>query len=587
MPAPATMLVPGGLWGPLTGFYHFLTGYLFPLALWLEGREDARIIVADCGPLNPWFDLVVPRESVELISPGAMLREIARPEVDAVVLRDLDDPELYVPEELQRFRRLVVRRLGLPDVGHPGHPPPLPEGRVLLLDRTFVDPYFLEHDIKGSRFSGSGPTRRTIPNIRLVEAAIARDAEVVRDDLAARSPSEQVSLVAGSRVLVAQHGAGLTNMLWLPPGSSVLEVLPPMHARLNASTFAMLARDLGHTYAVVHQDDLHAPVDPEAIAAEVRRIRQPGARTSPARPHPITMRQDRAKQRRRRRVAAREPLLRLLAVPLRPLLAALGRRGAPTAAPPRWAAVPDGDPAAMGRLGPFLLGHLGPLLLALDGAPPSIVTVRSCPPLDDWFEVLPPEHRIKVLDVGTVMLRYSTRREALRLLPRLEASTSEGIEAMRRTRRALHARLAPAGIRGTASSSLVTVVGGDEAEALRHALSAQPALADVTVARIDPGTRPPGELVGTLSRTSVLVLAPDSDAGVMLLLAEGATVIDGGTAGADVEAMALALGLRRHHVPSTSGPLDLSAVCALVRGALDERGRAPDAPDRGPVDDEG
>lgn len=567
MTSAPTMLVPGTLWGPLTGFYHFLTGYLLPIALWLEGREGERIVVADCGPLNPWFDVLVPRDAVRFLPPGEMLREVARGAEGAVVLRNLDDPFLYVPEELQRFRTIVVGRLGLPDVGHPGHPPALPDGRVLMLDRTFVDPYYLEDRFKASRFPGTGPTRRTIPNIDRVEAAIARDAEVVREDLAAASPAEQVTRVAGSRVLVAQHGAGLTNMFWLPPGSSVLEILPPMHARLNASNYAMLARDLGHTYAVVHQDDLHAPVDPERIASEVRRIRQPGARTSPARPHPVTMRQDRAKRRARRLRRTRESLRRVVTAPVR-ALRALVRRGprdrSAVTAPEPWVAVPEADPAESGRFSAFLWRELGPLALALDGAEPTVVTVRSCLPYDDWLDLVAGVHRLKVLDVETVLLRFGTRRSALRLLAAVAPDGPDAPATLQRLRRIL---ITAAGAAEGRRASSLTVVGSDDEEGLRVALEGRAEFAGTHVARVDPASTPPAEVVATLAASRVLVVAPGADADVMLLLPAGATVLVGPSA-APAAALARTLGLELAVVAAPEGRLDLDAVAALAASAL-------------------
>ena len=36
--------------------------------------------------------------------------------------------------------------------------------------------------------------------------------------------AEQVRLTAGARYLVSNHGAGLTNMLWMKAGSNILEL---------------------------------------------------------------------------------------------------------------------------------------------------------------------------------------------------------------------------------------------------------------------------------------------------------------------------------------------------------------------------
>ena len=55
----------------------------------------------------------------------------------------------------------------------------------------------------------------------------------------------QVRAVCGARVLIAPHGAGLTNLIFAAPGTWVIELLPDRHAR---QTFRDLAAVAGHRY---------------------------------------------------------------------------------------------------------------------------------------------------------------------------------------------------------------------------------------------------------------------------------------------------------------------------------------------------
>lgn len=95
--------------------------------------------------------------------------------------------------------------------------------------------------------------------------------------------AEQVRLHARARRLVSIHGAGLTNMLFMPEGASVLELRKEGHA-YELCYFGM-ASALGLRYfyqpcAPVRPDEegMHAVdlrVDAQALAANLRRMSEP------------------------------------------------------------------------------------------------------------------------------------------------------------------------------------------------------------------------------------------------------------------------------------------------------------------------
>lgn len=82
----------------------------------------------------------------------------------------------------------------------------------------------------------------------------------------------QVDLMRETKVLVAPHGAGLTNMMFCPPGATVVEMADPGFPNPN---FYALASALGHDYWILparllgggHPLDRDLSVDPAAVAA--------------------------------------------------------------------------------------------------------------------------------------------------------------------------------------------------------------------------------------------------------------------------------------------------------------------------------
>eukprot|EP00947_MAST-08B_sp_MAST-8B-sp1_P000462 g462.t1 len=67
-------------------------------------------------------------------------------------------------------------------------------------------------------------------------------------DASGLSMAAQAELFAGARVILGPHGAGLTNMLFAPAGTQVIEL--PMRPHVNRC-FGYLAHALGHRYWVV------------------------------------------------------------------------------------------------------------------------------------------------------------------------------------------------------------------------------------------------------------------------------------------------------------------------------------------------
>lgn len=108
---------------------------------------------------------------------------------------------------------------------------------------------FLRRPDKGSR---------SITNIGSVQPILERySIELV--DPGQLSFQQQVRLFAEAKLIVGVHGAGLANMLLMPPGGTLLELLPPLYA---TASYWGLASSLEITYRHIVCDDSElGPVD--------------------------------------------------------------------------------------------------------------------------------------------------------------------------------------------------------------------------------------------------------------------------------------------------------------------------------------
>ena len=244
--------------GSVQVFYHFLLGYFAPLALWLRRTGATRIAVRDCGPMNVWFESLPDELDVQIVKPGVALHSIVGNHSRFQVVTGLDHPHRHKRKKLhtaiQAMRSLISVEVveAIP---------------ILVVDRQTSDAF---HSGPESETEMSGAKRRSVPNLAHVCSEGLASASYRLVDMAQVAPGDQIAYASASRILVAQHGAGLTHMVWMPPGSTVIEIHPPLPAEA-VEIFRELAKVLGHRYERVEQSDVHAPVDGPLLIAAIGR----------------------------------------------------------------------------------------------------------------------------------------------------------------------------------------------------------------------------------------------------------------------------------------------------------------------------
>ncbi len=250
------MLVPAQWQGSVEHFYHFLLGYFMPVVLWLHKNPAPSISLRDCGPMNPWFDLISPRTKIEIIPAGVMLQRALTNRQANQILWGWDDPTHFRKSAINQLRQIVGESLGL--IRTRKHSA---NRSVTILERR-IAPVFFEND---AEILGSGVASRSIPNLPKITALLIGDLEVKFLDTAEVPPQQQVEMLWDTEILVAQHGAGLSNMVWMKPGSLVIEIQPPLAPAID-SIFTNLAAASQLRHAIIPQDHEHVEIDLKAFA---------------------------------------------------------------------------------------------------------------------------------------------------------------------------------------------------------------------------------------------------------------------------------------------------------------------------------
>ena len=248
------VLIPNQWNGSVQQYYHFLLGYLAPVLAWADRNPGRPIAVRDCGPMNRWFELLKPECDLEIMTVGDVLHVLAGNLQLNRVLQGMDYPDRFSRQNIVAFAdrtRKIAHERCFDDLNAPS---------IVVSDRASSDEFFAT---PAAEWPESGSQKRSVPNLQ--EIARSLDPAHTRIfDGAQTGIEEQILIHSQARILIGQHGAGLTNMIWMKPGSSVVEILPPMPDDAT-NIFRNLAGALGMRYFVVDQESVHAPINPHGL----------------------------------------------------------------------------------------------------------------------------------------------------------------------------------------------------------------------------------------------------------------------------------------------------------------------------------
>lgn len=246
-------------------YYHFFAAILLPL-LSLAARglfQKSWIHVLSCGQ----FDSML-----EELNKHGILRIQIEPDLETVRAKRamgcemepfyLESMELYFHLE-KRFclrpaavdwSRLVAIRGFIWDLFPPIHDETID---VLLINRA-------------ESGKGHGENTRHIPNV----AEIFRELEIAGYNVAAvslegRTLAAQIEMFSRSRVVIAQHGSALVNMMWSPGNTTIIELVPPEFQNDQYQYFAVMAEELELPRVEIKQGGPFEPVDIDLLLKSI------------------------------------------------------------------------------------------------------------------------------------------------------------------------------------------------------------------------------------------------------------------------------------------------------------------------------
>ena len=256
--------------GSFQHYHHFLLGFLVPLvAMWDEVMAEGpcRVYVRSCALMDPLLlELGLPALTILPVRDHEAMRGLPCREI---VVHGYDWPDRYDARAfsyvkqrlfdgfrnalLEEHARLLRRFSG--------------EGeRILMIRRLPPDPFYASAE---SEAKTAGAQRRSVSNFDALTNVLERHTNnLLVSALDGFSLTEQMARFAWADVVIAQHGAALSNLLWARPGTRVIEIVPreSESALRRADFFGALAACLGLRLQKVWQALPHGPVDLDEVA---------------------------------------------------------------------------------------------------------------------------------------------------------------------------------------------------------------------------------------------------------------------------------------------------------------------------------
>jgi hypothetical protein len=207
------LLKPKTLGGNVEHYYHFILDLALPLNNLINKTSPKNVFLVEnnLGPFTERLLQLYP-DRVEILDRGARHREICSAHLIGMNPRHV----LLTKNTLEKFRKDTCHRL---QIGQSIKP-----SKILLIERLPPEEYFLTK----AKIKGGGALRRSILNhealVSKLQTIVKYPSNFYNLRLEKLPFQEQIELFDKAAVVVAQHGAGLTNCIWVRSGGVVIEI---------------------------------------------------------------------------------------------------------------------------------------------------------------------------------------------------------------------------------------------------------------------------------------------------------------------------------------------------------------------------
>ena len=231
--------------GNIEHYYHFIFNLILPLSYILEEIPQ--------GVIFSLHEFGVFSKRLELIFPGRFKiepRNYNPKDIKTIQLIGMNPRFVHLSTNvLEKFKTNIFRSLSINQYQQPN--------KILLIERLPPEDYYLEK----ATIKGGGTLRRSIKNHEdltiAISAMVKAPFEFHNLQLEKISFKEQVQLFDQAIVVVAQHGAGLSNCVWMKQSSFVIELFDPT----SSPAFKVINKIKKNNHYIYNISEPHVSID--------------------------------------------------------------------------------------------------------------------------------------------------------------------------------------------------------------------------------------------------------------------------------------------------------------------------------------
>jgi len=236
---------PHGCRGFVKHYFHFVVDLLYPLFVASTySPKKITYVLEDFGPLADVLREVFPGR-IEIVEKF----DSNQSATSAALIGMSPRASTLRKSDVERFRSYTKEVLNIGSSRVPN--------KVILIERTSAHPYFASLPVPRT----SGTERRSIVNHaelrEYFEAHVSDQYEFLNLRLEEISFRQQVEYFNEACLVIGQHGAGLVNSIWMPPGAVVVE----FSSNRGKDHFQRLSKFKDHKHLIFETTDLHASID--------------------------------------------------------------------------------------------------------------------------------------------------------------------------------------------------------------------------------------------------------------------------------------------------------------------------------------
>lgn len=240
---------PEGCGGSVEHYYHFVFDLMLPLyCLTRKTNSDAIFVIKEPGLFTDRIQQLFPRNV-----------KIEREVTDSNHIRrfrmtGMNPKGVHIkPKLLESFKKYVFDTFEIEQSKK--------ANRILLIERIFPKSFFETN----SEIKGGGANRRSILNHDELESAIKsainKNYEIHNLRLEDVLFEDQLCYFDQAQLVIAQHGAGLANTIWMKSRSNVIE----LSSDWNLRHFRIISDRKRHRYFWEKIAGSHANIDVDAF----------------------------------------------------------------------------------------------------------------------------------------------------------------------------------------------------------------------------------------------------------------------------------------------------------------------------------